>query len=59
MCTMPQPSRKRNHNSNSSRKATKSEVMSPPSKKKISTVKIEPDCNDDPGVIYTLLFNIS
>ncbi|XP_032674823.1 transcription elongation factor B polypeptide 3 [Odontomachus brunneus] len=58
MCTMPQPSRKRNHNSNSSRKATKTEVMSPPSKKKMLTVKIEPDCNDEPSPPSLLASNI-
>lgn len=52
MCTMPQPSRKRSHNSsNHSRKAVKMEVMSPPSKKKMPAVKIEPDYNDEPSVI--------
>ncbi|XP_011146586.1 transcription elongation factor B polypeptide 3 isoform X2 [Harpegnathos saltator] len=59
MCTMPQPSRKRNYSSsNHSRKAIKTEITSPPSKKKQPPVKIEPDCNDDPNPPSLLASNV-
>lgn len=54
MCSMPQPSKKRQNNSSNihSSKSIKTEQMlSPVNNKKIPIVKMEPEC-DSPNVIF-------
>lgn len=54
MCTIPQPSRKRNYNSSSqgcSKLIKTEQPMSSRNKDKIPMVKVEPEYNDDPNVI--------
>jgi len=53
MCSMPQPSKKRQNNSSNtnSNKSIKTERMSPPITNRKIPVKIESECDDNPNVI--------
>ncbi|XP_011159769.1 transcription elongation factor B polypeptide 3 [Solenopsis invicta] len=61
MCSMPQPSKKRQSNSSStnSNKPIKVERISPPiNNRKILTAKSEPECSDDPKAPSLLAPNV-
>jgi len=58
MCSMPQPSKKRQSNSSNtnSNKSIKTERMSPPITNRKIPVKIESECDDNPNVIlYSII----
>lgn len=61
MCSIPQPSKKRQSNLSNSNpsKPSKTELMSPVTNKKLPAVKIEPECNDNPNVIFIFYYIVS